>query len=1221
MVDTNDAPADSMLQIHLIALANAGNTANAPVTDTGTIINSVGRGPRFTNPTNTALPPLKDVNGSPQAVVTRGTPFTYTIAFRNTGDVTARNLVVSDDLPAGVDYVANSLHLENNGAKDLTDAEDTDEGFVHNQHIEVRLATVAPDQLIRITFRAQLTSTSTAAVGLINFAQVLADNAAVARSNSAVVVADPFGTVFAGRAGAGVPIPGATVAVFTDQSLAGLLPLQPDQGFAPNSSNVNPFASDGQGHFNFLPSTAQLGTTGAPAKYFVQIQAERFVSRLIELDLTAQDSGLFAMTAHALDSQPLAVSGGFTLVRSDVRIDDLACVAFNIPMFEQHGLEISKSVEGQRVQIGDVVTYRVNINNPTMASIGNVVIHDRLPVSFHYVSGTARLNVGSAPEQSIEPNETNGELLFSIGELGPGASARLLYRVRIGVNAREGDSDNVAVATGVFPSGEQTESGTARATVRVGGGAFSTQQLIIGRVFEDVNGNGSFDDGDKPVPGVRLYLTSGQSVITDSEGLYNFPSLNDGSQVIALDRVTLAPEYLLADGGRLSGQSWTRLLRTPVGGGAMLRQNFVLRRKGGSSSVADHAEAKLSNTSTAIMSESKTSVLEEAKRSLNGSSAASAPTSASPDPTSPTAAGTYEFTATETIEAIAPGVVKILSPGPDTVVMAPALEVSARVALNWTLKLEVNGDEISEKNIGVKRLDNKNQVATFTFVSIGLKPGPNRIRVTAVGPDGQTGQTQEQTVMGRGPVERLEIVPERTSIQAGGRDSTVVKIRALDRWGHPAADGQIAVESSLGQLSKLDGKPVAEIPAAAASTPSMANSLSRAQDDTTPAKAQSQLLLSLAGGEAIVKLVGAGAAGEARLHATTGEIEAQSAVRVISETRPTILVGLAEMTFGQSIPEVNLRGEEGRLRNHLSFFYSGHLWGRNMLSLAYDSQRPINRTAGQDRLFQQDPLERVYPLYGDSSTRYDAAPSNSKLYLRIDHGRSFGMFGDLDADLADLRLSGYSRKLTGVKLHLENSGGDFVTFTGARPNTSFARDVFRGGGLSLFFLSHVDVLEGSETVALEIRDRRNPEIIVSRETLVRSIDYNLNPSSGQVLLLRNIPTFDAGLNLTQIVVTYEHRAIGLSSSVYTGRAQKTLAGMGLKLGFSTVLQRQEAAPDFLIAGLDAEKSLPHNGMLRLAWATSRGETDGGMNLFGFGNGDTKHDGQCLQRRAETAARL
>ena len=81
------------------------------------------------------------------------------------------------------------------------------------------------------------------------------------------------------------------------------------------------------------------------------------------------------------------------------------------------------------------------------------------------------------------------------------------------------------------------------------------------------------------MPGVRLYLSNGQSVITDSEGLYNFPSLGDGPQVISLDPVSLPPGYALTDGGRESGKGWTRLLRTPVGGGALLRQNFVLTQK------------------------------------------------------------------------------------------------------------------------------------------------------------------------------------------------------------------------------------------------------------------------------------------------------------------------------------------------------------------------------------------------------------------------------------------------------------------------------------------------------------------------------------------------------------------------------------------------------------------------------------------------------------------
>ena len=50
--------------------------------------------------------------------------------------------------------------------------------------------------------------------------------------------------------------------------------------------------------------------------------------------------------------------------------------------------------------------------------------------------------------------------------------------------------------------------------------------------------------------------------------------------MISLDPVSLPPGYALTDGGRESGKGWTRLLRTPVGGGALLRQNFVLTAKG-----------------------------------------------------------------------------------------------------------------------------------------------------------------------------------------------------------------------------------------------------------------------------------------------------------------------------------------------------------------------------------------------------------------------------------------------------------------------------------------------------------------------------------------------------------------------------------------------------------------------------------------------------------------
>jgi len=63
--------------------------------------------------------------------------------------------------------------------------------------------------------------------------------------------------------------------------------------------------------------------------------------------------------------------------------------------------------------------------------------------------------------------------------------------VRIGANAQEGRPGKYRCGRWeTFHPGNASETGAARATVRVGGGVFSTRQVVIGRVFEDVNRNG-----------------------------------------------------------------------------------------------------------------------------------------------------------------------------------------------------------------------------------------------------------------------------------------------------------------------------------------------------------------------------------------------------------------------------------------------------------------------------------------------------------------------------------------------------------------------------------------------------------------------------------------------------------------------------------------------------------------------------------------------------------
>jgi len=1188
-LNTNDAPAQSVIAMVLTAQSNSSNAVNGRGQDIGTIINAVGVGPRLTDFANPNIAPLKLVNNVAQSVVTASGDFIYSIAFRNNGDTAARNLVVSDQLPAGLSYVPASLTLED---RSLSDAIDADEGAAQNNLITVRFATVKPGEGFHLTFKARLSAGAIAGTGLLNQATFAADNIASLKSSSAIVIADPFGIVFAGRAGSSAPIPSAKVELLRDPNGENYLQLPADGGFNPNSKNENPFATDSSGHFSFVPSPEEIGAKSAAANYFLRISAQGYITRMIQASLRPTEAGLFALGLHALDGQPLAIAGGFDLVRQDVQINDLAAVALNIPMFEASSLQIIKSADRARADIGDTVTYRVELSNPTAAPVSNVVIRDVLPPSFHYAAGSARITIGSATEQPIEPEIQNNELHFHLPEIAHGQTAKLLYRLRVGANAPQGNQENLAIATATFPSGEQVQTSPARASVYVSAGVFSTQQVLVGRVFVDTNQNSQFDSGDRPMPGVRLYLSNGASVITDSAGLYNFPSLGDGPQVVSLDPVSLPSGYHLLDQGRESGKSWTRLLRTPVGGGALLHQDFALRKSGKSSSKNESTQltqsASSPDPSPAATSETK-SVPSPSGNGSKASSGAKGP-------------GTYEVAATETVASVAPGDVVIVSPAANSVAMAPALDIEVRTALNWHVKLEVNGEQISDKNLGESRLDRKNQISTFGFVGINVRPGANRIRATAVGPSGEAGHAVEINVMGRGPARRLEVVADKTEIQSGGNDFTLVHIKMVDQWGNPALDGQVGIDTSSGQLSR-NGEIKSEASNAVAAN--------KAQTGDTPAnQSGSQLVLQTEKGEAVAKLIGSGAPGEAKLKAQTGEIDATAQVHIGSEMRPTILVGFAEMSFGKGIPEVSLRNETGNFRSRVSLFYSGKLPWDSMLTLSYDTQRPINRTTGRDRMFQLDPLDRAYPLFGDSSTRFEAASSNSKFYARIDHKRSFMMFGDFETDM-DATLAGYSRKLTGVKGHFENSNGDFITITGARPDTSFARDVFPAGQLGIMQLSNAEILPGSETVLLETRDRRNPEVIISRETLARSVDYNLDADNGRLFFLRYVSTFDSVLNLKQIVVTYEHRAMGFSSAVYTARARKNFKKIGLRLGFSAVLQREAIGGDFLLGGFDAEKTLPNHGSLQMAWARSNGEVAGSGNVFST-DGDTRHDGDAYQ---------
>ena len=72
-----------------------------------------------------------------------------------------------------------------------------------------------------------------------------------------------------------------------------------------------------------------------------------------------------------------------------------------------------------------------------------------------------------------------------------------------------------------------------------------------------------------------------------------------------------------------------------------------------------------------------------------------------------------------------------------------------------------------------------------------------------------------------------------------------------------------------------------------------------------------------------------------------------------------------------------------------------------------------------------------------------------------------------------------------------------------------AVDVLRGTGGSVYFLSRQDILLGSETLTVELRDA-DTQRVISRTSLVQGEDYDINYTQGVVTLYSPLSGYGSG---------------------------------------------------------------------------------------------------------------
>jgi uncharacterized repeat protein (TIGR01451 family) len=298
----------------------------------------------------------------------------------------------------------------------------------------------------------------------------------------------------------------------------------------------------------------------------------------------------------------------------------------------------------------------------------------------------------------------------------------------------------------------------------------------------------------------------------------------------------------------------------------------------------------------------------------------------------------------------------------------------------------------------------------------------------------------------------------------------------------------------------------------------------------------------------------------------------------------------------------------------------------------------------------------TFPTFGDSSLEVQEAQARFPLYMKLQADASSLLVGSVRPGLSGGDLFRYDRARYGAKLSFDRGwatglevaepGAPMpapasdewrtradVFFTGGDTRERHARVEMQGTGGSVYFLRHEWVKEGSERIALIVRDGITGAEI-ARRPLARNIDYTMRYAQGRLLMMEPVPaftdaSFSANHNLGQVrsghrvfvEVEYDHADeepfAGLAGG---GHAKQTLFGH-LELGGGYVYEaREDGEPGYQLGGVHAKLFYDDLTFLKAEWAMSQ-NVDAG-NFISLDGGLTYNNlGQSLDEQPTRIGRV
>jgi len=521
-----------------------------------------------------------------------------------------------------------------------------------------------------------------------------------------------------------------------------------------------------------------------------------------------------------------------------------------------------------------------------------------------------------------------------------------------------------------------------------------------------------------------------------------------------------------------------------------------------------------------------------------------------------------------------------LSPADGSVLISDRIRVVLKSPFGTKPSLSLNGIPVDTKQIGRKIDYEQGQVTVFEYIDIHLNDGEaNVLKAEIHDPFGIVRGAKEITVKAAGAPEKILLQTDKAQAPADGSSVIRVDVSLRDK------NDIIVPYAAIATVSVSAGEIV--------------------EKDVDPNQENFQILIKEGVGQFTVRAPRE--TGQSIIVVGLDNRQESAKVFFTPHLRSLFLVGTGEVTIGHGQGQ----GNYGFLKDNLwfddglysgasgAFFLKGNVYKDFLLTAAYDSKKKKS-----DELFRSNDTaldgEDKYPIYGDESKTGYEAVSADKLYLKLEKNRSYLLYGDYKTDLNDTRLAAYNRSFNGLKYELSTDSLKVRSF-GSYTDQTQVMDILPGKGISgYYYLTRQSVMDGSERVAIETRDRYRPDSVLHRESKVRGSDYEVDYDTGALLFKEPIPSHDSDYNPIYIVASYESKTFGEKYYIYGGRgAFKPYSW--LELGATGVIE-EKALGEARLSGLDVTLTLPRKTIVKAEYAETKSIFEE-TSIFNWRSGD------------------